>query len=163
MIKKNKINKISYINSSNIKTGSFILSKKFRFNVLRTKTMPFCTDSKQNTQHSKKKSLPTTKIYIYLLYEYFILDTNYVSQSFFLIYLLVIGFVNQDYIIQANLIDSVIFILIAFFIWQTIISSVLFPYIIFIPGDNSKMENILTNSELPHAKLLFKLKLSNKF
>lgn len=98
------------------------------------------------------------KYYIYLLFEIFILKTNYSLIALCLFCNVTALILSRDYILKANFIEWITWLFLTVFIISTLTIVLLFPFILYIPGDQSYMEKILKNSKIPHAQCLIEYK-----
>lgn len=101
------------------------------------------------------------KLYIYLLYETFILNTNYILKSVSLICSFGVITLYYNWIVEATYMECVLFIVLTMLILSLIVTILLFPYVLYIPGDDSYLDKILSNSNTPQAKCLVEAKSKN--
>ena len=97
-------------------------------------------------------------LYIYLLYEIYILKTYYILNSLGVIYGLILIVIFKRFIIESNYIELIPFFIFVLVTIALVIVILVFPFILYIPGDNSQLENILIKSKLPHAQYLIDYK-----
>ena len=113
----------------------------------------------RNTGSSPVKNiLKKMRLYIYILYEIFILKTTYLLTLISTLCTLSIVFLNYNTIMNGSMLENIFFILLfmAFSLAAHLI--LVLPYVLYIPGDGSCLESVLKNSEIPHATILVSFK-----
>jgi len=98
------------------------------------------------------------KLYIYLLYEIFILESTYIINTLGIIYGLSSIMLNYTFVAKATYGEVIMFLIIMLLFLFVIITALLWPFLLYIPGDCSRIEKILSESKLPHARYLIEYK-----
>ncbi len=87
------------------------------------------------------------KLYIYLLFEIFVLETNYLLNVLVIICALIILTLSYDFILAVTFMECVLYLILLILIWFIILTILLLPYAVYIPGDNSYVKKFFINSK----------------
>ena len=98
------------------------------------------------------------KLYVYILYETFVVSSSYILSSISILGSLIAIFFNYNTIINNSILENIVFGLVLMLFYFVIALILLLPYVFYIPGDGSCIESILKNSGMPHAQILIDLK-----
>lgn len=100
------------------------------------------------------------RFYIYLLYEIFVLKSNYLLSSGGIVYGLIAVLFNYNNIKQQTYIQLIPFIIITLLVSFVILTILLLPFVIYIPDDGSFIDKILNKNKIPQSKYLISYKKS---